>query len=180
VSWTKVGDWLKGNSGTGAALIGSLLTGNVPAAVAAGVSLVSSATGTTDPNHALNLLQTNPAAMVELKRIAQQEEQSIRAHIEAMTRLQLEDTQAEHRETQATIRAGDTAEDPFVRRTRPAQSWLSLAGALLYVFITESPDIGVLMALLALPWTYAGLRQVGKGIDSITTMKARGRGHESR
>ena len=39
MSWSKVGEWLKGNTGTGASLVGSLVTGNVPAAIAAGVSL---------------------------------------------------------------------------------------------------------------------------------------------
>ena len=47
--WSAVGGWLKDNAGTGAVLVGSILTGNVPAAVAAGAALVSSATGESDP-----------------------------------------------------------------------------------------------------------------------------------
>ena len=39
MNWSDVGSWLKDNAGTGAALVGSLLTGNVPGAVAAGVAL---------------------------------------------------------------------------------------------------------------------------------------------
>lgn len=39
--WGKVGGWLKDNAGTGAALVGSLLTGNAPGAIAAGISLVT-------------------------------------------------------------------------------------------------------------------------------------------
>ena len=31
MNWTDVGSWIKDNAGTGAALVGSLLTGNVPA-----------------------------------------------------------------------------------------------------------------------------------------------------
>jgi len=90
-----------------------------------------------------------------------------------MERLRLEDAQKEQEQTQTTIRTGDTAEDPFVRRTRPAQSWVSLLAALFYVFITQSPDITILMALLTLPWAYAGLRQVGKGVDSVAGVMAK-------
>lgn len=32
-TWSKVGDWLKDNAGSGAALVGSLVTGNVPATI---------------------------------------------------------------------------------------------------------------------------------------------------
>ena len=37
MNWAEVGKWLKENAGIGATLVGSLLTGNVPGAVAAGV-----------------------------------------------------------------------------------------------------------------------------------------------
>lgn len=167
MDWRSIGGWLKENAGTGAALVGSLLTGNVPGAVAAGVSMVSSATGTDDPTKAMAQLESNPDTLVKLREIAQQNEDSIRRHIESMERLRLEDAQAQHLVTQQTVRAGDKAEDPFVRRTRPGQSWVSLVGALAYVFINDSPDIMVLVALLTLPWAYAGLRQVGKGVDSV-------------
>jgi len=167
MDWTIVGDWLKSNAGTGAALVGSLLTGNVPGAVAAGISLVSGATGTTDPGAALQALQTDPATVLRLRELAGQDEASIREHIRIMAKQQLDDAQAEQAETQKTIRSGDVAEDPFVRRTRPAQSWVSLIAALVYVFATKNPSVDVLLLLLALPWTYAGLRQIGKGIETI-------------
>lgn len=168
MDWKTVGGWLKDNAGTGATLIGSLLTGNVPGAVAAGVSLVSGATGTDDPAKAFQALQTNPDALVKLKELYYQNEADIRAHIAKMTELRLQDQQDEHEQTQKTIRSGDSAEDEFVRRTRPAQSWISLIAALMYVFINETPDLTILMALLTLPWAYAGLRQIGKGVDSLT------------
>ena len=167
MNWSEVGGWIKENAGAGAALVGSLLTGNVPAAVAAGVSLVSGATGTADPAQALQTLQGSPETIIRLRELANQEQASIRQHIESMERLKLEDLQAEHATTQATIQAGDRSEDPFVRRTRPGQSWVSLFAALAYVFTNSEPDIYVLGALLTLPWAYAGLRQVGKGIDSF-------------
>lgn len=174
MDWSSVGGWIKENAGTGATLVGSLLTGNIPGAVAAGVSMVSGATGTDDPEKAMAQLKSNPEALVKLKEIAQKNEESVRRHIETMERLKLEDAQARHQTTQETVRAGDKAEDPFVRRTRPGQSWVSLFAALAYVFVTESPDIMILGALLTLPWAYAGLRQVGKGVDSVAgAMRAR-------
>ena len=167
MNWKDVGGWLKDNAGSGTALVGSLLTGNVPGAVAAGVALVSSATGSTNPNDALAALQGDPTTMIRLKELAIQDEASIRAHIESMTRMELEDQQASHATTQATIQSGDNAEDKFVRRTRPGQSWLSLAAAIAYVFALPDPSIEILAALLALPLAYAGLRQIGKGFDSV-------------
>lgn len=99
MTWSRVGGWIKGNAGSGAALVGSLLTGNIPGAVAAGVSLVSSATGTNNPSEALAQLQQDPETLVRLKELAIENEQSIRSHIEAMSRIELEE---------ATARMSDT------------------------------------------------------------------------
>lgn len=180
VKWSDVGEWLKGNAGTGAALVGSLLTGNIPGAVAAGVALATGATGEGDAGKVLERLQTDPATVIRLRELALQEEASIREHIRAMTELQLKDNQAEQEQTQLTIRAGDAAEDPFVRRTRPGQSWLSLAAALAYVgygtIATKTIDVTVLGLLLTLPWAYAGLRQIGKGVESYTAAIAAPKG----
>lgn len=126
MNWSDVGSWLKENAGSGAALVGSLLTGNVPGAVAAGVALVGSATGTNDPAKALAALQTDPATVVKLKELSVQEEASIREHVRAMEEMRLKDEQAAHEQQQLTIRGGDTAEDEYVRHTRPMmarQSW---------------------------------------------------------
>jgi len=171
MGWKKVGEWVKGNAGTGAALVGSLLTGNAPGAIAAGVALVSSATGSTDPMQALNALQNDPATVVKLRELYYQNEESIRVHLATTMRLELEDAQAEHAQTQETVRAGDVAEDRFVRWTRPGQSWLSLLAAFAYVFETTEPDYAVLGFLLTLPWAYAGLRQVGKTVNAFASLK---------
>lgn len=173
--WKKVGDWLKKNGGKGVALIGSLVSGNAPGAVAAAVSLISSATGTDDPTQALEALQTSPDNLVKLKELYFANEADIRRHHETMTRLELEDKQAEHHETQETIRAGDRAEDVFVRRTRPAQSWLSLFAGLYYVIFTKDPSFELALILFTLPWAYAGLREVGKGVGQFTN-KMKGKG----
>ena len=163
MSWDKVGEWLKGNAGTGAALVGSLLTGNVPGAIASGVALVSSATGSNDPVKVLESLQSNPETLLKLKELAFKEEDSIREHLREIKKAELDDQQKSHAETQQTIRSGDNAEDIVVRRTRPFQSWLSLCAAIIYVFISKEPDVYILSALLMLPFSYAGLRGFDKG-----------------
>lgn len=169
--WQKVGSWLKDNAGTGLALVGSLLTSNAPGAIAAGISLVSSATGTDSPNDVLEKLKTSPESVVKLKELAIQDEANIREHIREMYALKLADEQAEHHETQETIRGGDKADDKFIRWTRPGQSWLSLAAGLAYIFTNDSPDLDISLVLFAMPWSYAGLRQVGKGIESFVSKK---------
>lgn len=169
--WGKVGEWIKGNAGTGVKLVGSLLMGNVPGAISAGISMVSSATGTDDPAEALQLLQGNPETMLKLKQLYYDNEENVRSHLEEMTRLKMEDDQKAHETTQSTIQAGDKAEDKVVRWTRPGQSWLSLLAAIFYVFSKETVDVAVLGIFLALPFSYAGLRQIGKGIDSTSLAK---------
>jgi hypothetical protein len=169
MDWKDVGSWLSNNAGTGAALVGSLLTGNVPGAVAAGVALVSGATGEALPEKALTAFQTDPSTVLKLKEMALADEASIREHIRAMTEMQLKDLQAEQEETGKTVRSGDNAEDRLVRWTRPLQAWLGLVASIAYVFTRPVPDVTILGILLALPWAYSGLRQIGKGIDSFTT-----------
>lgn len=167
MDWKQVGTWLKDNAGAGASLVGSLLVGNIPGAVAAGVSLVSGATGEANPDKAMAVLQADPAAMLKLRELAVQNDAAIREHIRAMEELRLKDAQAEHHETQETIRAGDRAEDRLVRWTRPLQSWVSLVAALGYALASKAPSLELVALLLALPWAYAGLRQIGKGVDAV-------------
>lgn len=174
MEWKDVGNWLSSNAGTGAALVGSLLTGNIPGAVAAGVSLVTGATGESLPDKALTALQGDPVTLLKLRQMALDNEASIREHIRAMTELQLKDAQAEQEETGKTIRSGDNAEDRLVRWTRPLQSWVGLMSGTVYVFTRPAPDLTILSILLALPWAYAGLRQIGKGIDSVTSRPTKG------
>ena len=171
INWSDVGDWLKENAGTGAALVGGLLTGNVPVAVAAGVSLVTGATGEASPAKVLATFQNDPATVIKLRELAVKDEDNIRKHIEEMTRLELEDKQKAHETTQKTIRNADNSEDILVRWTRPLQSWMSLCFAGAYVGYSKVIDIAVLGLLLSLPFAYAGLRQLGKWGDSKKLMK---------
>jgi hypothetical protein len=171
MDWKDVGEWLKGNAGTGAALVGSLLTGNLPGAIAAGVSLVTGATGEATPEKAMAALQGDPATVIRLRELAVQDEASIREHIRLMTEAELKDRQAEHEQTQQTIRSGDNAEDAFVRRTLPAQSWVALFAGLAYVFGKDAPSVEILLILLALPLAYAGLREYGKRVEVMAAMR---------
>ena len=137
MDWSGVGNWLKNNAGTGAALVGSLLTGNVPGAIAAGVSLVSSATGESDPQKVLESLQTDPSTMLKLRELAIQEQESIRENIRLTEEMRLKDEQAAHKEQQDTIRSGDSSTDEYVRHTRPLMARQSWYSTILYVMVFE-------------------------------------------
>ncbi|RMF72233.1 MAG: hypothetical protein D6740_05605 [Alphaproteobacteria bacterium] len=168
MSWSDVGQWLKNNAGKGAALVGSLVSGNIPGAVAAGVALVSSATGTDDPEQALAELQSNPDTLLKLKQLAVENEKDIRRHMEAMHLAELQDRQAEHHEQQETIRAGDRATDEYVRRTRPKMARQSWWATIAYVIGFEAAhafgltqagaSMDLAMILLAPAAAYIGFR----------------------
>lgn len=167
MSWGKVGDWIKDNAGTGASLIGSLLTGNVLGAVSAGVSLVSGATGTDNPVLALQELKTNPDAMIKLKELYYKNEDSIRKHIETMALAELEDKQKEHETTSKVIIEGQkNAEGWFEKNSRPAMAWVSLIFSGIYVSECLSTDTTInFLALSVLSAGYLawmGLRTIDK------------------
>jgi len=156
MSWNKVGTWLRDNAGAGASLVGSLLVGNVPGAVAAGVALVTSATGEGTPEKALAVLQADPASMLKLRELAVQDSANIREHIRQMAENEAKDAQEAHSQQQETIRAGDSAEDEYVRHTRPKmarQSWYATA---LYVIGFEACKVAGLTTLGA-NWELAAL-----------------------
>lgn len=171
MTWAKVGQWLKNNAGEGAALVGALLTGNAAGAIAAGASLVASATGASEPAGVLARLQADPATVVRLQELALQEQQSLRAHLEAVLRAELEDKQHEHGQTQSTIRAGDASTDERIRMVRPTmaqQSWVATIGYCVGAFgvlaITGADVFDAYVAgfLSAPAWAYLGLRTVDK------------------
>jgi hypothetical protein len=172
MKWSDVGEWIKANAGPGAALIGSLLTGNIPGAVAAGISLVGSATGSTDPAEALQALQGNADAVIRLKELSFREADSIRAHIQSMEEARLKDEQEAHRQQQETIRSGDNAQDEYVRQTRPMmarQSWYAAAGYIIGFEALKALDLintGAVMELalilLGPAGAYLGFRSFDK------------------
>ena len=161
MSWSDVGDFIKDNAGNGAALIGTLLTGGVGPAVAAGIAMVSGATGTNDPKQALESLKNNPEMFVELERIRLKRATEVDKHIEVMALAEFEDAQKEHEQTQLTIRNGDNL-DGRIKWVRPSHATISLIAAIAYVFTAANIDWAILSALLALPTSYAGLREFGK------------------
>lgn len=172
MDWKVVGEWLKSNAGAGASLVGSLLTGNLPGAVAAGVALVSSATGESDPTRALAQLQQEPGTMLRLRELAVEEEASIREHIRLMKESELKDQQLEHEQTQLTIRGGDNAQDEYVRRTRPQmarQSWYVTAAYVVSMELLKAAEVfsmgasmELAMLLMSPAAVYLGLRSVDK------------------
>jgi len=181
MNWSDAGSWLKDNAGPGATLVGSLLTGNVPGAIAAGISLVSSATGTDDPAKALVQFQENPETLVRLKEIAQKEEESVREHIRAMKELELVDMQKEQEEQQKTIRSGDNAEDPYVRKTRPLMARQSWYATMVYVIGIEllhgfkvveiSASWDLAMILVAPAGAYLGFRSWDKKNEGLQPIR---------
>lgn len=184
MSWKSVGDWLKKNAGSGAALVGSLVSGNVPGAIAAGSALISSATGTTDPTEALAALQGDPATVTRLQELAQQNEADIRRHLESMERMRLEDHQKEHEEQQKTIRGGDSADDEYVRHTRPKmakQSWTATICYCIGCFgvhaITGNDLFNPYIAgILSSPaWGYLGFRTGDKFANALKSRRAAGK-----
>lgn len=105
-----------------------------------------------------------PESLVELERIKAEMEKEVTRRME----LELGDKQAEHRETQATIRAGDVAQDEYVRQTRPKQARQSFWAGTLYIFLMTlakvmgysdtGPDVTMALTLYALSYSYHGLR----------------------
>ena len=167
-SWKDVGAWLKRNGGGLVGVAGAVATGNIPAAVATVAGMVSEATGETSPDAALLQLQTNPEAMVRLREIAQRNEADLRLHHREVLRLDLEDEQRAHAEQQATIRAGDAAEDPYIRHTRPMMARQSWYATMVYVIgfeglqaaqlFSAGASMELAMVLIAPAGAYLGFR----------------------
>lgn len=74
-----------------------------------------------------------PESLVELERIKVEMEKEITRR----QQLALADKQAEHHETQTTIRNGDNASDEYVRQTRPKMARWAFIGMVLYILLFE-------------------------------------------
>lgn len=79
-----------------------------------------------------------------------------------MKTLEVGDLQSKHSVTQDTIKNGDNSDSLIVRCTRPFHATVSLFAAIYYALVVPSPDAMILSCLLTLPFTYSGLRQIGK------------------
>lgn len=104
-----------------------------------------------------------PEAMVDLKRLEVEMQKDLTRRME----LELGDNQAEHHETQTTIRNGDNADDEYVRQTRPKIARQSFWMMCLYVFLFEGlsalgvgdgANIYVALTIGAFAYAYFGLR----------------------
>ncbi|OEE42308.1 hypothetical protein [Vibrio anguillarum] len=148
--------------------ISSLFGGSETADKVAGmVEQVDNALGMTKEQKEMALTREMqklpPEALVELERIKVEMEKEVTRRME----LQLGDKQAEHKETQDTIRSGDKAEDPYIRETRPLMARQSMWATMLYCFLMEMLSVlgygdGVDLyaaGILSSPaWAYLGLR----------------------
>jgi hypothetical protein len=162
MNWSDVGDWIKDNAGSGAALVGSLLTGNVPGAIAAGVSMVSGVTGTNDPQKALAMLQASPELMLNLERVRNERDTEINRHIEAIALAELKDKQAEHETTAKVVVEGQKAADHWIEKSvRPVMALASMVFSGFYVQ-GGSADAALLAIVIGPCFAWMGLRTIDK------------------
>lgn len=138
MKWKTVGKWIKDNAGSGTALVGSLLSGNVPGAIAAGVSLVSSATGKDTPEEALIQLQNDPEALVKLKELYYKNEEDIRSHIEKMVELELTDIQDARSMYEHNNKMADVIAKKIINQNHLLVASLIIANGLTLYFVKET------------------------------------------
>jgi len=168
-AWGKVGDFIKEKGSGLVAVAGSVLTGNIPGGIAAAASMLLEATGESDPEKVLDKLQKDPSMMSKMNEIALKYEVELRKYNQQMLVEQYKDVQSEHKETQDTIRAGDKAQDEYVRRTRPLIARISFIVGCAYMVGMEAlnafstkvhsgADVQIAMVMFSPAWAYMGLR----------------------
>lgn len=167
-----IGDFLTDNGSNLLTLAGSIATGNVVGGIAAVSSMLTEATGETEPSKQLaSLAAKDSATLLKLEEIVKRDEADLRMHHRETMRMQLEDQQHEHSTTQATIQSGDNATDEYVRRTRPKMARESWWATILYCVCAEllgAYDIGeganvYIAGVLSSPaLTYMGVRTMDK------------------
>jgi len=123
------------------------------------------------------LQELPPESLVELEAIKLEMEKELTRRMD----LELSDKQASHHETQATIRAGDVAEDTYVRHTRPWGCRLALYSSIVYIFLFDGlaafsigtgakweVAAGLMMPFLTyLGWRTADKRGLTKGTGTM-------------
>ena len=162
MSWGKVGSWLADNVGSGASLVGALLTGGTSAAVAMGISMVADATGTNNPDKALEALKNNPEMVIRLEELKNERKVEVNRHIETMEKAKLDDKQAEHSTTATVIVEGQKAATHWLEKSvRPAMALASMVFSGFYVQSAEADP--VLLAIVIGPcFAWMGLRTIDK------------------
>ncbi|AZU97877.1 hypothetical protein [Vibrio phage LP.1] len=131
MAWNKIKEFIGG----AAPIVGSLFGGPVGGAVGA---LVASTLGVeNEPEAILEELKSNPDAILKIKQMESDERKQLRELEYKSEIAKLNDKQAQHEQTQLTIRNGDNATDMEVRRTRPHIAKVSFYSGAAYVFILE-------------------------------------------
>jgi len=94
------------------------------------VNAAKTLTGDSSGETAVNKIIADPALQLQYQQLLSNERLKFRE-------MELADKQAEHKQQQDTIRTGDTAEDPYVRQTRPKIVRQSFYGSALYLLAFE-------------------------------------------
>lgn len=158
-------DWLKKIAGYAPDIYAAVASGGTSLAVTGLRILGKELLGTESASQGdieKAVINASPEQMVALQKCNNEFKAEMKRLENESKRDQLVDVQKSHETTQETIRNGDNSDSRLVRWTRPLQSWASLLFSFWYIYSAETISVEVLMVLLALPWAYAGLRQVGK------------------
>jgi hypothetical protein len=145
-AWAKVGDWLSGNGGDSVALVSSILTGNIPGAMKAGIEIVKSATGAKTPEKALERLKEDPTTLIKLEELAIQKDENLRSHVRQMTELSQRETSmhlsdvADARQREVKIATSDAAPD-FAKLIQPVLACIIVGGSFVIFGTTLFIDI---------------------------------------
>lgn len=160
-------DEIKDIIGSAAPLLGSMVGGPLGGSLG---TLIADKLGVEDnPESILNKLRTDPDALVKIKQMESDERQQLRELKFKETQLQSKERMHEHETTQNTIQTGDTAEDPYVRHTRPKMARWSFYVGCTYTILMEFATIldygsgaepTVMGILFGGAFTYMGVRTV--------------------
>lgn len=110
-------------------------------------------------------------AHLDLAKMAQDGELAKMVNETRRAEMAYQDTQAEHREQQETIRSGDNASDEYVRRTRPLMARQSWYGGALFAIGMEGAKIAgygtganleIALVIMAPALAYMGFRTMDK------------------
>ncbi len=151
-------DWLKKLAGYAPDIAAAVMTGGTSLAVTGlrilGKELLGNEAAT-ESDVAQAIQGATPEQLVELQRVNNEFKLEV-------LRAQNQDKQSEHETTQKTIMNGDNSDSVIVKLTRPLHATASLGYCFYYIQTKDTVDVMIVSALLALPFAYSGLRQLGK------------------
>ena len=173
---------------SGGALLPAILARRVSEALGVEVKSskdLESAVESASPDQLLELRRVNYKHQIDVMRLELEQKQA-----------ELEDSKAQHHETQETIRSGDTSLDKAIRMVRPTMAKQSFYASGAYVFVaiawemmTSLPahpvggavvahvpgidvlNIDLLTMMLSPAWVYMGLRTADKGMQVVHSAK---------